>query len=389
MNKGRILAGVLLISMSVGVTGCKQESADAAGKNNNVTIIKDTKDIKATKTAKVKTDTYEGVSGVSWIDENNIIVSKVNKELQPIKIDTNTVKADFDMTNLYLYDLDSKSEKVIGDKSEYTKSGVVSPDQKHIFYTSENEEDGTGYISDRNGNIITKISDSDIDAYDLINANWINDKQIIIPCHSIGGFAIINVDGNIEKIKDVEKTNNKDDEEAISIVNPVKVGDKIYYNKMHVWKEGSKLIVYDTKTKEKKMLIKDEVLEFKLSNNKDQLVAIIYNSDKNIHELTTMDLEGENRQILTEGSISSVSWSKDGSKIAYTSYEEYESGVYIVDTKTKEKKLVTEGDGYYDVVCSPSGKKLMVNRTVDDEKPSNDDKLFPEQISTTNIISFE
>ncbi len=389
MNKRGILAGLLLISISVGATGCKKENVSVSDKNNTTTIVKDTKDIKATKTAKVKTDTYEGVSGVKWIDENNIIISKVNKELPPIKVDSEKVKADFDVKNLYLYDLNSKNEKLMGSKSEYIESGVVSPDQRHIFYTSENKEDGTGYISDTNGNIITKISDSDIDAYDIKNANWINDKQIIIPCNHIGGFAVINIDGNIEKIKDVEKTNNEKGIDALSIINPVKVGDKIYYTKIHRGQEeDNKLIAYDIKTKEKKMVIKDDILEFKLSNNKDQLVAIVYNSDRNTHELTIMDLDGKNRQILTEGSIESASWSKDGSKIAYTSYEEYESGVYIVDTKTKEKELVTEGNGYYNLEYSPSCKKLMVNRTIDAEKSSKY-KLFPEQISTTNIISLE
>lgn len=392
MKKRKILAGIVLISISVGIVGYAKYGTSLLAKNENMKVIKDTKDIKAIKVAKVKVDRYDNILGVQWIDENNLIISKVNKEQEPIKIDTNTVKASIDVKNIYKYNLNSKSENLIGNKSENTEYGIVSPDKKHILYTTEYQKESIGYISDINGNVITKISDSDIDSYDFENASWINDDQIIIPCPSIGGFVIINTDGNIEKLKDIEKADNTEGVDALSIIKPVKVGDKIYYTKIHRGEEeNNKLMVYDIKTKSKHMLIKDDVLDFKLSSNKDQLAAVVYNEHKNINELTIMKLDGTNRKIVDEGTITSIDWSKNQEEIAYSLYGDDESGVYIVNINTGEKRLVIEGESYYNIEYSPSGEKLMVNATKDvvDEKTNKNDKLFPEQISFMNIVSFK
>lgn len=392
MKKRKILAGIVLISISVGIVGYAKYGTSLLAKNENMKVIKDTKDIKAIKVAKVKVDRYDNILGVQWVDENNLIISKVNKEQEPIKIDTNTVKASIDVKNIYKYNLNSKSEDLIGNKSENTEYGIVSPDKKHILYTTEYQKESIGYISDINGNVITKISDSDIDSYDFENASWINDNQIIIPCPSIGGFVIINTDGNIEKLKDIEKVDNTEGVDALSIIKPVKVGDKIYYTKIHRGEEeNNKLMVYDIKTKSKHMLIKDDVLDFKLSSNKDQLAAVVYNEHKNINELTIMKLDGTNRKIVDEGTITSIDRSKNQEEIAYSLYGDDESGVYIVNINTGEKRLVIEGESYYNIEYSPSGEKLMVNATKDvvNEKTNKNDKLFPEQISFMNIVSFK
>lgn len=391
MKRSSILAGVLLATISVGITGCNKYVIGSKGENKNIKIIKDTESIKATKRANVKIDKYENMSGVKWIDGNNLIISKLNKEVAPIKIDTKTVKADIDVKNIYSYNLTDKSEKIIGNKSECISEGVVSPDKKNIFYTVEYKKESTGYISNINGDILTKIYDKDINTYDFQNASWVSDTQIIIPCHSIGGFALINTDGKIEKIKDVEQIGNEDPLDSVNIMKPTKVGDKIYYMKIHRGqKEDDKLIVYDTKTKEKKMLIKEDVLEFKLSRDNKKLATVVYNEEKKIHELTIMDLNGLNRNIVANDSIINVDWSKDGKEVAYTSYEEHESGVYTVDVNTGNKILIIQGEGYYDAQYSPNGEKLMVNSTKDLPKDSSkSNKLFPEQISIMNIISFK
>ena len=104
MDKEKLLAGILLVSMTVGVIGYENYVGNSLVKNENIKVIKDTKDIKATDIANVKVDKYEDISGVQWIDENNIIISKLNKEIGQIKIDINTVKSDIDM-NMQIMDL--------------------------------------------------------------------------------------------------------------------------------------------------------------------------------------------------------------------------------------------------------------------------------------------
>ncbi len=205
INK-KLLVGALVISALGGIVGCTQYKAQE--NNKNITVIKDTKDILAPKVVASKINTYEGVIGHDWIDDNKIAITKENKELEPIKIDTAKLKADFEVKNLYFYDINSKKEKGIGDQSKFQDDAISSPSNKYIFYINKFEEKATGYIVDSQGNTKLKVSDNNIDEYDLSEANWVNDEELIAPCHSIKGFVIINVNGNIKKDKRCRKGNN-------------------------------------------------------------------------------------------------------------------------------------------------------------------------------------
>ncbi|MBN1072156.1 hypothetical protein DVV81_13405 [Clostridium botulinum] len=386
MIKRKLLVGAMVFSILVLTTGCVQY-AKGAENDKSITSIKDTKDILATEVVTSKIDTYEGVIGHDWIDENKIAITKENQTLEPIKIDTAKLKADFEIKNIYSYDLNSKEEKGIGDQSKFQNGVLSSPNNKYIFYRNEFEEKATGYIVDSQGNTIVEISDNDIDAYDLSEAQWINDEELITPCHSIKGFAIINIDGNIKKIKDVEKgtMGTEDPLNGISITNPIKVGDKIYYVTIHPGADDDDTLkVYDINNKEKKGLVKDDVQGISLSPDQKQLLMCTSNLDKNVNELIITDLEGKQGGVLTEGYIFGASWSPDGTKVAYISNEQDHEGLYVIDVKTKKKSMISAGEYYVPIAWSPSSQKIMVHS----KKPQNNGRLLDE-IDVTNIITLK
>lgn len=382
MINRKLLVGILVISTLGGLVGCAQHKAQAD--NKNITVIKDTKDILAPTVVASKINAYEGVIGHDWINDNEIAITKQNKALKPIKIDNAKLKADFEVKNLYFYDTNSKEEKGIGDQSKFQDDVISSPSNKYIFYINKFEEKATGYIVDSQGNTKLKISDNDIDEYDLTEAQWVNDEELIAPCHSIRGFVIINVDGNINKINDVEKgtMGTKDPLNGLSITDPIKIGNKIYYLTIHRGAEDdNKIKVYDMDKKENKELIKDNVVEFKLSHDEKKFLIVTANPDKDTNELIATDLDGKQREVLDEGYIFGARWSPDGTKIAYISSQE---GLYVVDVKAKKSSLICAGEYYAPMEWSPSGKKIMIHS----KKSKNNEKTFDET-DVTNIIDLK
>ncbi len=169
---------------------------------------------------------------------------------------------------------------------------------------------------------------------------------------------------------------------GLSITNPIKVGDKIYYETIHSGAaDDDKIKVYDINKKEKKELIKDNVNEFSLSPDQKQLLIITSNLDKDADELIITDLEGKQREVLAEGYIFGAKWSPDGTKVAYISTQE---GLYVVDVKTKKSSLICAGEYYVPIAWNPSGEKIMLHST----KSKNNGRPFDE-IDVTNIINLK
>ena len=85
--------------------------------------------------------------------------------------------------------------------------------------------------------------------------------------------------------------------------------------------------------------------------------------DKLIYRLQQADANGRNvKNILTSSDpIMSPSWSPDGSKLAYVSFQNNRSNVYIQDRKTGKQTLVSDFDGINSAPdWSPDGKKLAL-----------------------------
>lgn len=359
--------------------------------DKKIHIVKDTKDILADNVTASKINTYEGLIGYDWLSENKMLVSKKNKELNPIKTDL----GEFEVQNLYSYDLNSKKEKSIADKSKYQSDAISSPDKKHIFYVNDLEKENIGYITDSEGNIKVKINEPSMDMADLTQAQWINNEELIMPYMNIKGFYIVKIDGTSTKIANVEKeqmsTKAEIEKEApenvfhsealingMCIMNPVMVGDKIYYRTQQ--REEKNMKVYDIKTKQTKEFTNEQVFNFKLSPDKNHFIMEVIYPNKQNNALIVTDLNGENAQTLDEGSIFGENWSPDGTKVSYISNEEGNEGIYVVDIRTKKKSLISKGEYYTPSAWSPSGKKIMVHST---------QEKHGKTVDFTNIITLD
>ncbi len=288
INK-KILSLILIVAVcalaSVPVFAKEQPEGHKVIKQGNkkIYVAKDTKNILADNVTASKIDTYEELIGYDWLSENEILVSKENKELDPIKNNL----GEFKVQNLYSYDLNSKKEKSIADKSKFQSYAISSPDKKHAFYVNDFEKENIGYITDSEGNVKVKINEPYMDMADLTQAQWISNEELIMPYMNIKGFYVVKIDGTSAKIENVEKEQMATDvekekmitedafhSEALSngmcIMNPVMVGDKIYYRTQQ--NEEKKMKVYDIKTKETKEFINEQVLNFKLSPIKRTLL---------------------------------------------------------------------------------------------------------------------
>lgn len=345
-----------------------------------ISIIKNTKNILAEQGNAAKIDMYENMIGHEWLDENKMMVLKENNQEQPIKTKVGNLK----VSNLYLYDSQSQKEKIIADKSTNQSEVMISPDKKHIFYVNNFENSGTGYISDSEGNIKVKINESYTDNYDLSQAKWINDQELIMPCMDINGFCIVKLDGTITKVENIEKgtPQTKDLLNGLAIKDIVKVGDKIYYVTINRGcpENDDKMKVYDMKTKETKEFIKDDVLDLNLSPDKKQFIITTANSDKKVNELILIDLEGKHREVLAEGYIFGQCWSTDGTKVAYISNQEGLEGLFEIDLNVKKNTLIAAGEYYAPVSWSPSSKKIMVH-----SGQQRDGKI----IDITNVVTLK
>lgn len=381
MKKIKLGISFLLVS-TIFIAGCTEIKASEA----DITVIEDTKAIMASDFLSSKVDIHEDITGYDWLDDDNIFITKINRNIEPIKIDNEKLKADFEMNNIFLYNTSSKKEQSIGDHTKFQTGALVSPDKKYIFYSNQFEKQSIGYICDINGNIVSKIEDNNIDEYDFSEVRWINDEEIIIPCHKIKGFIIFDTKGNLEKFENIEEGTmcTEDPLNGLAMTEPFKIKDKFYYITLKSGSEKhNKLNIYDIDKGTKKKLIDDEVLEFEVFPDKDNMLITIYNPKKNINELIITDLDGNKKESLAEGSIFGTTISDDGKKIAYIKNDMGKEGVYILDMENKKEYIVASGEYYIPLALSPSGNNIMVHGRKSKENGNPFDEM-----DITNIIKF-
>ncbi len=92
-------------------------------------------------------------------------------------------------------------------------------------------------------------------------------------------------------------------------------------------------------------------------------VLVNRQASKTQYKLEVADIDGENAQILLQSSepIMSPSWSPDGKKLAYVSFEQKKSQIYLIELSTGQRRLITDFPGINGApVFSPDGSHLTV-----------------------------
>jgi len=85
--------------------------------------------------------------------------------------------------------------------------------------------------------------------------------------------------------------------------------------------------------------------------------------DKRSYSLEISDMDGQNPHALVTSTapLMSPSWSPDGSKIAYVSFEKKRAQIYIISVETGKRQLVTDFAGINGAPAwAPDGKSLAV-----------------------------
>lgn len=92
------------------------------------------------------------------------------------------------------------------------------------------------------------------------------------------------------------------------------------------------------------------------------------NDDKRMHRLEIADADGHNPQVLLESAepLMSPRWSADGRRIAYVSFEDGNSAVYIQDVFTGHRRKVASNPGINSAPAwSPDGGRLALTLSKD------------------------
>ena len=97
-------------------------------------------------------------------------------------------------------------------------------------------------------------------------------------------------------------------------------------------------------------------------------ITVKQNNEKKIHTLQIADADGHNAQILLESPepLLSPSWSPDGKKIAYVSFEGRNSAIYVQDIITGKRERVSAFEGINSAPSwSPEGSRLAMTLSKD------------------------
>ncbi|MGS0676069.1 Tol-Pal system beta propeller repeat protein TolB [Shewanella sp. 0m-4] len=96
--------------------------------------------------------------------------------------------------------------------------------------------------------------------------------------------------------------------------------------------------------------------------------VVVNHGEKSPYKLMISDYDGYNEQMLLRSPepLMSPSWSPDGQRLAYVSFENRKAEIYVQNIYTQQRTKVTSFDGINGApVFSPDGKKLAVTLSKD------------------------
>lgn len=350
-------AGIVCLMV---VTACGSTGSTANNANNNrqviekqdktITVIDTEPAAAASEVEVVKIDELKGIRGMDWLGEDKLIIDKINKNMKPVTIEGEERYPH----NLYIRDLSSGEEKdeALLEESHDQGFGLLSPDKKHLFFKKHEENTARGFIM----NVATRET-APIGDHIMLTSDgeWRDNVSVIFPAIT-GNIYSSDVAGDAQLLAKTKKSIN---------YNVKQVGTKVYYISTN-----NQLTVYDTETKDTKMLDKG-VIWFIPSPNGQQY-AVVKRTSETEMELSLLDAEMKPKQSIAKSTqVYGTSWSPDGSKLAYNVISEAGGvkGIYVADTVSGKTTPISVDVQYAsdELRWSPSGKKLLTSTSVIEE----------------------
>lgn len=354
MGTIRYLSGIICMVLVTTFTACSAQNPgdrqviEKTGKTITV-LDKSTEPVYSDVTLD-KIDTFEGVRGTDWLDDNTIMIYKENKTQKQMVVEGQKMYP----RNLYLVDLKTKEEKIIDSKPYNQTFARFSPNKRNIFYKQNIEEDFTGYILNMESKVNIRITEiSDIVFYD---GSWVDNDIVVFPDMK-GNIQLVNVNGRVEATYKTSQAGKN------SVINTYKLDNRIYYTTHY-----GQMYVMNIDTMETKN-VKDKVV-WLVPSPDSKIFAMVKQTGQTKRALVLTDLEGnEKSSVIAEGTqIFNASWSPDQTKLAYTVISDTGTsrGLFVSDIKTqKVTQLLTDIDFSPDALTwSPSGKKILVSAVI-------------------------
>jgi TolB protein len=104
-------------------------------------------------------------------------------------------------------------------------------------------------------------------------------------------------------------------------------------------------------------------------NTRIAYVAALGHVPNKVYQLVLADADGENPRVITESKepLMSPAWSPDGAQLAYVSFEQRLSSIYVQNVKTGERRRMSAHAGVNQAPAwSPDGKKLAMTLSTRD-----------------------
>ncbi|MWC29484.1 LpqB family beta-propeller domain-containing protein [Paenibacillus sp. MMS18-CY102] len=295
-------------------------------------------------------DKFEGVRGMDWLTESEIVISRENKERPPITVEGEKRYP----LNLFAYDLNTGKERLLAadEGNKHANFAVLSPSKTYMFYKMNIEESAYAYILNLKTGEKKQVSEELVPIRDGV---WDGDDTVVfagIP----GQVFAAHPDRDTEKLLT----------DAGRAMNPVMSNGILYYTDMLTLK------AYDSASG-KTIAISPKVENVIPSPDGKQLAIVKMTGDTE-RTLVITDLKGNAKKTLSKGTqIFGLSWSPDGSKLAYNLIDEGENGVkgiVVANASTGKTAFATIDVPYASdpVAWSPSGKKLVASTFINDDK---------------------
>ena len=350
MKNTKILLVTVLATLSFTFTACDR------GKDDNKTIIKepgktitviDTNEDKEEEEQPIvsveKIDPYENIQISDWLDENTVLITKENTELEKMKL------AELSETypkSLYLLNLETKEYDLLKvEENTYLGSASLSADKKYLLYSQYSLGDPAFNIMNLDTKEVFGIHGETIGGAQ--SAKWADNETVIGASYN-GGAYIASTNGDISVLDNFDK-------EGIYLIE--KLGNRVYYNTNY----DSSLYIKNIESNEESNLNFENTYDVIPSPDKNQL--LILQANDSAMTLTLCDANGENRKTIAEGSeMSGISWSPDQRMIAYNVKGDVNGttvkGLYLFDLLTSKSVQIAINSGDLVTNWSPLGDKI-------------------------------
>lgn len=340
----KIASALAALLVSTACMGEKEGQRTVIEKpGGTITVIEDAGQAAGEPSVSVEgVDRYENMQITDWLDEDTVIVSKVNEALG--KMSLAELSGEYPRS-LYLYHLDTNEYALLkARENAFLGEAALSADKKHLIYSEGSLGDPVYYVM--NLDTLEAIGLVGEPIGGAMSARWAG-NEIIGAAYS-GGAYLADTAGKISTVAELQ-------DEALVIAR--KARDKIYYNT----NADETLRVLDLSTRTRASLNMTLVRNVIPSPNGDQLLVLQSVGDK--LALVLCDENGDNRKTIAEGAeLGGVSWSPDQRLISYRLKADVNGttahGIYLYDLLSDESTRIAVGIGITDTNWSPSGEAL-------------------------------